>query len=114
VGEVYVLPASPIFSLVSAGWRDNQATAATPIAIEAFPALPPAFFARPAQAVAPDLIGCLLVKRQEDWSLLWGVVMETEVYSQDAPATRSYRSCSPQNETLLCKLRTAWLSPSQH
>ena len=47
------------------------------------PALPQAFFARPAELVAPDLIGCLLVKRQEDGSLLWGVVVETEAYSQD-------------------------------
>ena len=33
------------------------------------------------QLVAPELIGCLLVKRQVDGSLLWGVVEETEAYS---------------------------------
>ena len=39
---------------------------ATPIAttpIQDLPALPQSFFARPAEVVAPDLIGCLLVKR---------------------------------------------------
>jgi len=49
------------------------------------PALPHAFFCRPAQVVAPELIGCRLVKRQTDGSLLWGVVVETEAYSQDDP-----------------------------
>jgi DNA-3-methyladenine glycosylase len=30
--------------------------------------------------VAPDLIGCLLVKRQPYGELLWGVIVETEAY----------------------------------
>ena len=60
------------------------------------PALPQAFFARPAELVAPDLIGCLLVKRQEDGSLLWGVVVETEAYSQE----RAYRRRKPSNDWL--------------
>ena len=64
------------------------------------PALPQAFFARPAQAVAPDLIGCLLVKRQASGDLLWGVVVETEAYAQDDPACHGYRRRSPSNETL--------------
>ena len=65
------------------GVRTLERPTATPIATtqsiaKDFPALPQAFFARPAELVAPDLIGCLLVKRQEDGSLLWGVVVETE------------------------------------
>jgi DNA-3-methyladenine glycosylase len=32
--------------------------------------LPQSFFARPAEQVAPDLIGCLLVKRQPTGELL--------------------------------------------
>ena len=58
------------------------------------------FFARPAEVVAPELIGCRLVKRQDDGSLLWGVIVETEAYSQDDPACHGYRRRSPQNETL--------------
>ena len=46
------------------------------------------------------MIGCLLVKRQEDGSLLWGVVVETEAYSQEEPACHGYRRRSPSNETL--------------
>ena len=78
--------------------------AATPIAThpitKTFSALPQTFFARPAELVAPDLIGCLLVKRKADGSLLWGVVVETEAYPQDDPATRGFRRRSPSNETL--------------
>jgi len=62
--------------------------------------LPPSFFARPAEQVAPELIGCLLVKRQEGGELLWGVIVETEAYSQEEPACHGYRRRSPSNETL--------------
>jgi DNA-3-methyladenine glycosylase len=64
------------------------------------PYLPQSFFARPAEVVAPELIGCLLVKRQADGELLWGVIVETEAYSQDDPACHGYRRRSPSNETL--------------
>jgi DNA-3-methyladenine glycosylase len=76
---------------------------ATPIATTTtndFPALPQSFFARPAEVVAPDLVGCLLVKRQRAGELLWGVIVETEAYSQDDPACHGYRRRSPSNETL--------------
>ena len=64
------------------------------------PALPAHFFARPAELVAPELIGCLLVKRQADGALLWGVIVETEAYSQEEPACHGYRRRTPSNETL--------------
>jgi len=54
---------------------------ATPIVnkpIQDLQALPQSFFARPAEQVAPDLIGCLLVKRQPTGEQLWGVIVETE------------------------------------
>ena len=63
-------------------------------------ALPQSFFCRPAEVVGPELIGCRLVKRQDNGSLLWGVIVETEAYSQDDPACHGYRRRSPQNETL--------------
>ena len=62
--------------------------------------LPQRFFARPAEVVAPELIGCLLVKRQADGELLWGVIVETEAYAQDDPACHGFRRRSPSNETL--------------
>ncbi len=63
-------------------------------------ALPQSFFARHAEVVAPELIGCLLVKRQDDGELLWGVIVETEAYSQEEPACHGYRRRTPSNETL--------------
>ena len=81
-------------------WRQAGRSQATPIATQHPPALPQTFFARPAELVAPDLIGCLLVKRQEDGELLWGVVVETEAYSQEEPACHGFRRRSPSNETL--------------
>ena len=71
-----------------------------PIATTPSQHLPQAFFARPAEQVAPELIGCLLVKRQADGELLWGVIMETEAYCQSEPACHGYRRRSPSNETL--------------
>ena len=62
--------------------------------------LPQAFFARPAELVAPELIGCLLVKRQLSGELLWGMIVETEAYCQSEPACHGYRRRSPSNETL--------------
>ena len=40
------------------------------------------------------------MKRQGDGSLLWGVVVETEAYSQEEPACHGFRRRSPSNETL--------------
>ncbi len=50
--------------------------------------------------VAPDLIGCLLVKRQAKQKKLWGVIVETEAYSQSEPACHGYNKRTPKNETL--------------
>ena len=77
----------------------NGVTLARPRLIVASP-LPPTFFARPAELVAPELVGCLLVKRQAYGGLLWGVIVETEAYSQEEPACHGYRRRSPSNETL--------------
>ena len=50
--------------------------------------------------VGPELIGCRLVKRQPDGSLLWGLVVETEAYSQEEPACHGFRSRTKRNSTL--------------
>ncbi len=62
--------------------------------------LPPSFFARPAALVAPELVGCLLVRRMEEGELLWGMVVETEAYGQDDPACHGHRRRTPSNDTL--------------
>jgi len=78
-------------------------TQATPIATtpsQDLPALSQAFFCRPAEEVASELIGCLLVKRQLDGELLRAVIVETEAYSQEEPACHGHRRRTPSNETL--------------
>jgi len=78
----------------------HSTSEATPIATTLSQHLPQSFFSRPAELVAPELIGCLLVKRQADGGLLWGVIVETEAYAQEEPACHGYRRRSPSNETL--------------
>ena len=73
---------------------------AHPIATTPSQHLPQSLFARPAEEVAPELIGCLLVRRQASGELLWGVIVETEAYSQEEPACHGYRRRTPSNETL--------------
>jgi 3-methyladenine DNA glycosylase Mpg len=73
--------------------------------------LPQCFFARPAVQVAPALIVCLLVKRQEGGELLWGVVVETEAYSLEEQACHRYRRRSPAKTRWLVSLGVSiWLS----
>jgi len=59
-----------------------------------------AFTGAAVAVIAPEPIGCLLVKRQPTGELLWGVVVETEAYSQEEPACHGYRRRTPSNETL--------------
>ena len=89
------------------GWQQDGISdliQATPIATKSSQHLPQSFFARPAEVVAPELIGCLLVKRQPSGELLWGVIVETEAYSQDDPACHGHRRRTPSNETLFGEL----------
>jgi DNA-3-methyladenine glycosylase len=96
-----LLPLSPILSTRQhSSAKTYQATPIATPSTHALPVLPQSFFARPAELVAPELIGCLLVKRQADGELLWGVIVETEAYSQDESACHGYRRRSPSNETL--------------
>ncbi len=62
--------------------------------------LTPAFYARGAHLVGPDLVGCQLLRRFEDGRWLRGLVVETEAYCQSEPACHGHRRRSPSNETL--------------
>ncbi len=62
--------------------------------------LPISFFSRPAEQVAPDLIGCKLVRKLSNGDFLWGVIVETEAYSQSEEACHGYFHRTSRNETL--------------
>ena len=78
---------SPILHLLTAFFSttSQSPSIATP-SIQDLPALPRAFVWRVAEVLASELIGCLLVKRQAGGELLCGVIVETEVFSQEEPA----------------------------
>jgi hypothetical protein len=57
-----------------------EATAVATSTTQNLLVLPQSFFARPAEQVAPELIGCLLVKRQPDDELLRGMIMSTMAF----------------------------------
>jgi len=50
--------------------------------------------------VAPNLIGCFLVKRLSKKSYLAGVIVETEAYSQEEASCHGFSGKTPRNETL--------------
>ena len=62
--------------------------------------IPNSFFCRHAKSVAPDLIGSLLVKQESKDKYLYGVIVETEAYSQEEPACHGYHRRTASNETL--------------
>ena len=50
--------------------------------------------------VAPELIGCIFAKMNCDNSIIWGVIVETEAYSQAEPACHGYKKRTNNNSTL--------------
>jgi DNA-3-methyladenine glycosylase len=59
---------------------------ATPIATQLIRLFPNPSSAALQKSSPPELTAGLLVKRHECGELLWGVTVEVEAYSQDAPA----------------------------
>lgn len=57
----------------------------------------PNWLARLSPQVAPDLVGCTLVRQFSDGSLLRGMIVETEAYGLDDPACHAYRRRTQRN-----------------
>jgi len=60
----------------------------------------PDWFARPATIVAPDLIGCTLVRQLSTGELIRGTIVESEAYTPDDPACHAYRRKTERNAVM--------------
>jgi DNA-3-methyladenine glycosylase len=58
------------------------------------------WLSRPSTQVAPDLIGCVLVRHLPDSQIWRGVIVETEAYAPDDPACHAYRRRTTRNAVM--------------
>ena len=61
------------------------------------------FFYRHSKLVAPDLIGCYLIKKNNEKDQIKGIIVETEAYSQEEEACHGYRKMTQSNKSLFGK-----------
>ena len=73
---------------------------------------PENFFCRHSKLVAPDLIGCFLIKNNNDKDQIKGIIVETEAYSQEEEACHGYRKKTQSNESLFGKPGTFYVYKS--
>lgn len=62
--------------------------------------IPIDWYARSALIVAPELIGCQLVRQLADGRQLRGTIVETEAYQEGDPACHAYRQRTKRNQIM--------------
>ena len=58
------------------------------------------FFARHSNLVAPELIGCSLIRINNKKEILRGIIVETEAYSQEEESCHGFNKKTNSNQTL--------------
>jgi DNA-3-methyladenine glycosylase len=67
---------------------------------ESVETIEPAWLGRSSLEVAPDLLGCRLVRRWADGRQLSATIVETEAYTEGDPACHAYRRETPRNRVM--------------
>jgi DNA-3-methyladenine glycosylase len=74
-----------------------------------FNPITPSWLNRPSTLVAPEIIGCTLVRRFSDETTIRGVIVETEAYTSGDPAMHAYRRRTNRNSVLFGAARVAYV-----
>ena len=67
------------------------------------------WLSRESTIVAPDLIGCTLVRRMSDQTILRGLIVETEAYGPGDPAMHAYRRPTVRNQVMFGSAGVAYI-----
>ena len=67
------------------------------------------WLSRDSTIVAPELIGCTLVRQMPDGTLLRGLIVETEAYGPGDPAMHAYRRPTPRNQVMFDRAGMAYV-----
>ena len=73
---------------------------------------PKNFFHRHSKFVAPDLIGCYLIKKNNEKDQIKGIIVETEAYSQEEEACHGFSKITESNKSLFGKPGTFYIYKS--
>jgi DNA-3-methyladenine glycosylase len=77
--------------------------------LDSSPYIDAEWLSRDSTLIAPDLIGCTLVRQMPDGTLLRGLIVETEAYGLNDPAMHAYRRPTPRNQAMFGEPGTTYV-----